>query len=92
MRLQAPYGGRDTPRTRSLWSIAQVFDRLSDDDWDLDKETIGWGLGETLVLLPLVLCMLKTFGTTISARISLKTNVALSLNVIAPRIFVVLGK
>ena len=37
-----PYGGRDTPRKRLLWLIAVVLDRLSDADWDLDKEMIGW--------------------------------------------------
>ena len=41
-----------TPRTRLLESIATVLDRLSEEDWDLDKEMIGWELGETLVLQP----------------------------------------
>ena len=31
-----------TLRTHLLWSIAKVLDRLSDEDWDLDKEIIGW--------------------------------------------------
>ena len=42
---EAPYGGRDTPRARLLWS----------NFWspkDLDKKMIGCGLGESLVLLP----------------------------------------
>ena len=37
----APYGGRDTPRTRLLCL-----------GLDLDKEMIGWGVGESPVLLP----------------------------------------
>ena len=40
--INAPYGGRDTPRTRLFCSIAVVLDRLSDENWDLDKEMIGW--------------------------------------------------
>ena len=42
--IKAPCGGRDTPRTRLLWSVAQVLDGLSDEDWDLDKDMLGWGL------------------------------------------------
>ena len=34
-----------------VWSIAKVLNGLSDEDWDLDKEMIGWVLGESLVLL-----------------------------------------
>ena len=44
-----------TPRTRLVGSIAMVLDRLSEEDWNLDKEMIGWELGESLVLLLLVL-------------------------------------
>ena len=51
----APHGGRDTPRTLLLWSIAKVLSGVSDEDWDLDKETVGWGLRESLVLLLRVL-------------------------------------
>ena len=37
--IKAPYGRRDTPRTRLLWSIVEVLDGLSDEDWDLDEVT-----------------------------------------------------
>ena len=40
-----------TPRTRLVGSIAMVLDRLSEEEWNLDKEMIGWELGESLVLL-----------------------------------------
>ena len=35
---KAPYGGRDIPRPRLVWSIAKVLDGLSDEDWDGDWE------------------------------------------------------
>ena len=44
-----------TPRTRLLESIAVIQDRLSEEDWDLDKEMVGWELGDSAVLLPSVL-------------------------------------
>ena len=59
--------GRDTPRTRLLDSIALVLDRLSDKDWDLDKEMIGWELGESPLRL-LLCCLWKKFGTMISVK------------------------
>ena len=62
--VKAPCGGCDTPRTGLLWSIAEVLDGLSDEDWDLEKEMIGW----TLCSCPLYFWLLKTFGTTISVR------------------------
>ena len=40
-----------TPRTHLVGSIAMVLDRLSEEDWNWDKEMIGWELGESLVLL-----------------------------------------
>ena len=40
--VNAPYGAHVTPRARVLWSMAKVLDRLSDEDWDLDKGMIGW--------------------------------------------------
>ena len=44
-----------TPRTRLLESISLILDRLSEEDWDLDKKMTGWELGDSLVLLPPVL-------------------------------------
>ena len=49
--VNVPYGGRVTPRTRLLESIPKILDRLSKGDWDLDKEMVGWELGDSLVLL-----------------------------------------
>ena len=49
--INATHGGHVTPRTRLMGSIAMVLDRLSEEDWNLDKEMIGWELGESLVLL-----------------------------------------
>ena len=49
--INATHGGHVTPRTRLVGSIAMVLDRLSEEDWNLDKEMIGWELGESLVLL-----------------------------------------
>ena len=57
--INVPDGGHVTPRTRLLESIAVIMDRLSEEDWDLDKEMIGWELGDSFVL-PLVLsCLWK---------------------------------
>ena len=53
--VNVPYGGRVTPRTRLLESIPKILDRLSKEDWDLDKEMVGWGLEDSLVLLSPVL-------------------------------------
>ena len=53
--VNVPYGGRATPRTRLLESIPKILDRLSEGDWDLDKEINGWELGDSLVLLSPVL-------------------------------------
>ena len=44
-----------TPRTRLLESISSILDRLSEEDWDLDKEMIRWKPGDWPVLLPPVL-------------------------------------
>ena len=65
--INVPYEGRDTPRTRLQESIALVLDRLSEEDWDLDKEMIGWDLGESPVRL-LLYCLCKKFGTMISVK------------------------
>ena len=90
--IKTPYGGRDTPRTRLLWSIAKVLDGLSDEDWDLDKEMIGWGLGESPVLLPPVLppaedvfgeegCLLESLKTTSRFHSKSMYRVSLSFSV-----------
>ena len=50
--INVPYGRHVTPRTRLLESISLILDRLSEEDRELKKETIGWELGESLVLLP----------------------------------------
>ena len=79
--LKAPHGGRDTPRTRLFWSIAMVLDRLSDEDWELNKERIGWELAESpVLLLPALLSAEDVFGEKkmMFARIS-GDNVAFSL-------------
>ena len=39
--INVHYGGSDTSRTRLLWSIAMVLDRLFDDDWDCLLKTFG---------------------------------------------------
>ena len=53
--INVSYGRQVTPRTRLLESIAIILDRLSEEDWELDKEMIGWELGDSLVHLPPVL-------------------------------------
>ena len=65
--INVHHEGRDTPRTRLLDSIALVLDRLSEKDWDLDKEMIGWELGGSPVRL-LLCCLWKKFGTMISVK------------------------
>ena len=42
----------EVTRTRLLESIPKNLDRLSKEDWDLDKEMVGWELGDSLVLSP----------------------------------------
>ena len=44
-----------TRHARVFWSRLLQSWIVSEEDWDLDKEMIGWELGESLVLLPLVL-------------------------------------
>ena len=45
----------EVTRTRLLESIPKILDPLSKEDWDLDKEMVGWELGDSLVLLSPVL-------------------------------------
>ena len=63
--------GHVTPRTRLLESISLILDRLSEEDWDVDKEMIGWELGDSLVRLednvpcvPVVVGVLQRARTT----------------------------
>ena len=65
--INAPY---ETPRTRPLESISLILDRLSDEDWDLDKEMIGSELGDSLVRLSPVVSVKKCW-----TMISLETDV-----------------
>ena len=63
----ALHGRHVTPRTRLLESIA-TLDRLSEEDWDLDKEVIGWELGESPVLLPLVLSVEEIWNNDLAEK------------------------
>ena len=53
--INAPYEGHVTSRARVLEPIAMILDCLSEEDWHLDKELIGWTLGDSPVRLPPVL-------------------------------------
>ena len=84
-----------TPRLRFLNPIALVLDRLSEEDWDLDKEMTGWELGDSLVLLPSVLLVEEIWNNYLDERRclpeSLKTMSRFSFKDNAPRVLVVLG-
>ena len=83
-----------TPRTRLLESMAMILDRLSEEDWDVDKEMIGWELGDSLVLLPLVLFVEEITNNDLDEKwclpVSLKTMSRFSFKDNAPRVLVVL--